>query len=116
MQLFLWVGSWGIVDTMVWAIAPSEATVRLGLYGAVAASGFVCALPLLQMHLRRTARGPELSDPSAPLAPGLLLTFPVAVALCSGLWGTVWECRGRLLPRAPRGRAGVPVHSLCADS
>lgn len=92
LQLFLWVGSWGIIDAWVQKVAPDRADQRFLCYSEVAAIGAVFAPILLGIQrwwgpTRRgnTARGDEPTF----RAEVLILGFAVALCLCAGLWGMI---------------------------
>lgn len=111
LQLLLWVGAWGLVDTTVWKIAPDRASLRFALYSTIACIGGFAVPPLAKAQWKRTRsemlakqRAPHqqfashTSSPQPPfVGPGrkatsaapMVLGFPIAVMLCSGFWGMI---------------------------
>mmetsp|Transcript_134852 Transcript_134852/g.247796 ORF Transcript_134852/g.247796 Transcript_134852/m.247796 type:complete len:210 (+) Transcript_134852:88-717(+) len=96
LQLFLWAGSWGLVDAAVQRVAPDRPDQRFFCYAIIVAIGSFSANVLLktQSVLSKRRRHPEAARLLA--VPGvtdktssLVLSFAVAVQLCAGLWGMI---------------------------
>lgn len=88
LQLFLWVGSWGIVDAGIQKVAPDRADHRFVCYGVVTGFGALLAPALLHIQAASQKGKPLGPNDSFP-ASVLCLGFMIAVALCSGLWGMI---------------------------
>lgn len=100
LQLFLWIGAWGVVDCVVEALATTSGPEsRFTIYLLISASGGLAASLLLWVQqklvksssaLRRARHeGIPFQFPCGASSTLLVAGFATAVALCAGLWGMV---------------------------
>eukprot|EP00932_Pfiesteria_piscicida_P002753 SRR837773.12678.p1 GENE.SRR837773.12678~~SRR837773.12678.p1 ORF type:complete len:212 (-),score=57.79 SRR837773.12678:55-600(-) len=89
LQLLLWAGAWGLVDTLVWMAAPNKPAVRLVLYGLVATVGVSLLLPLLRLQQQRDVSPAKGGRDEAHALSMAVVGFPVTIALATGFWGVV---------------------------